>query len=66
MAAWLDEPKYPGLGYGLRLGLKGGDGSGEFRLLNQMSVSIANSQSSISSLKYLDFSVRLRLNGAVR
>jgi hypothetical protein len=33
IAAWLDKPKYPGLGYGLRLGLKDGDGSGDFKLI---------------------------------
>ena len=29
MAAWLDEPKYPGLGYRLRRGSNDGEGSGD-------------------------------------
>lgn len=33
IAAWLEEPKYPGFGYGLRRDVKDGDGSGEDKLL---------------------------------
>jgi hypothetical protein len=47
IAAWLDDPRYPGFGYGLRLGLNDGDSSDEPRLQN----TISNSNAVQASMK---------------